>query len=137
MLEMPRIQEVVLPILRDAFPSAQVVSWVPQKKDRVFPIINVRRAGGYPVDPNLLDRATIELTCYGTIETGGLEETERLLLRAQRVLWNAVTNQTVIPGVGYLHSYRQTFGPTQFDSPYDDTWRIQSLIQMGLRPLPN
>lgn len=134
MEEMPRVQEVVIPVLRTAFPLAQVVSWVPEKKDRVFPILNVRRLGGLPVDPELLDLAVIELTCYG-LQSLGIEETDRQLLRAQRVLWDAVKFQTVIPDVGYLHSYRQTMGPTQFDSPYDETFRIQSLIQLGLRPL--
>lgn len=135
MEEMPRIQAVVMPILRDAFPEAQVVSWVPAISDREYPIINVRRLGGYPVDPELLDRATIELTVYG-LQSEGLPASENLLKRAQIALWQAVRLQQVTP-YGYLHSYRQTMGMTQFDSPYDDTFRVQSLIQLGLRPLPN
>lgn len=134
MLEMPRVQEVVIPILREEFPDAQVVSWVPHIKDRQYPILNVRRLGGYPVDPMLLDRATIELTAYTNVD---LEETENLLKRAQIVLWQAVRLQRTVAGKGYLHSYVQTMGMTQFDSPYDDTWRVQSLIQFGLRPMPN
>jgi len=133
MLEMPRVQEVVIPILRSTFPDAQVVSWVPHISDRRYPILNVRRMGGYPVDPTLLDRATIELTAY---TNENVEATEQLLKRAQIALWEAVRTQRVVPGKGYLHSYRQTMGMTQFDSPYDDTWRVQSLIQLGLRPLP-
>lgn len=131
--EMPRVQQIIIPLLRAAFPTVQVVSWVPQVSDRQYPILNVRRAGGYPVDPKLLDRGTVELTSYGNVT---LEDTEELLKDAQIALWDAVENQTVVPGVGYLHSYRQTFGMTQFDSLYDDTWRIQSLIQFGFRPLP-
>lgn len=134
MQEMPRVQDVVIPILRNAFPDAQVVSWVPEKSDREFPILNVRRLGGLPVDPELLDLAVIELTCYG-LQSAGLKATENQLKRAQISIWNAVKYQTVIPDVGYLHSYRQTMGPTQFDSPYDETFRVQSLIQLGLRPL--
>lgn len=132
MAQMPRVQEVVIPLLRTALPSVHVGSWVPELKDRTYPILNVRRLGGLPVDVRLLDRAVIELTAYGDVN---LEDTETLLLDAQEVLWDAVTMQKTIPGVGYLHSYRQTMGPTQFDSPYDDTWRVQSLIQLGLRPL--
>lgn len=131
--EIPRVQEIIIPLLRAAFPTVQVVSWVPEIDDRHYPIMNVRRAGGYPVDPKLLDRGTVELTSYGNVN---LEETEQLLKRTQIALWDAVRNQTVVPGVGYLHSYRQTFGPTQFDSPYDNTWRVQSLVQFGFRPLP-
>lgn len=133
MQEMPRVAAIVIPILRDAFPEAQVVSWMPAVGDRQYPVLKVRRAGGYPVDPTLLDRGTVELTSYGNV---CFEDTEALLQKAQIVLWNAVGNQTVVPGVGYLHSYRQTFGITQFDSPYDNTWRVQSLIQFGFRPLP-
>jgi hypothetical protein len=133
MQEMPRVAAIVIPILRDAFPEAQVVSWMPAVGDRQYPVLKVRRAGGYPVDPTLLDRGTVELTSYGDV---CFEDTEALLQKAQIVLWNAVGNQTVVPGVGYLHSYRQTFGITQFDSPYDNTWRVQSLIQFGFRPLP-
>lgn len=134
MLLMPRVQEVVIPILREDFPEAQVGSWVSYIKDRNYPMINVRRMGGYPVDPAMLDRATIELTVYGNVN---LAETERLLLDAQIAIWDAVRTQRTVPDKGYLHSYRQTMGPTQFDSPYDNTWRVQSLIQLGLRPLPN
>lgn len=134
MQEIPRIQEVVIPILRSEFPDAQVVSWVPDMQNRHYPIINVRRLGGYPIDPRMFDRATIELTVYGNVN---LEETETLLKDAQIVLWDAVRTQRVVSGKGYLHSYTQTMGMTQFDSPYDDTWRVQSLIQLGLRPMPN
>jgi hypothetical protein len=133
MQEMPRIAAIVIPLLREAFPDVQVVSWMPAVEDRRYPVLKVRRAGGYPVDPTLLDRGTVELTSYGDV---CFEDTEELLQKAQIVLWNAVGNQTVVPGVGYLHSYRQTFGITQFDSPYDNTWRVQSLIQFGFRPLP-
>ncbi len=135
MQTMPRIQAVVIPLLRDAFPEAQVVSWVPEKKDRQFPILNVRRMGGYPVDPELLDLATIELTAYG-LQSAGIEATEELLKDAQIVLWRAWRRGVIVPDVGYLSSYRQTMGMTQFDSPYDETFRVQSLIQLGLRPMP-
>lgn len=132
MLEMPRVQQIVMPILRAALPGVQVTSWIPAITDRQYPILNVRRAGGYPVDPRLLDRGTVELTAYSDTF---LEDAEELLKDAQIALWDAVRNQTVVTGVGYLHSYRQTFGPTQFDSPYDNTWRVQSLVQFGFRPL--
>lgn len=134
MQEMPRVQQIIVPLLRNALPNTvQVVSWVPDMTKRLYPILNVRRAGGYPVNPKLLDRGTVELTAYSNTM---LEDAEELLKDAQIVLWNAVENQTVVPGVGYLHSYQQTFGMTQFDSPYDNTWRVQSLVQFGFRPLP-
>lgn len=136
----PRVQEVVLPLLRLYLPAKNVQwddnpgdtgSWVKHINDRVYPVINVRRLGGLPVDLRFLDLPVIELTVYGK---DSLEESEQLLLDAQEVLFDCMTYQRVVPGVGYIHSYRQTMGPTPFDSPYDDTFRIQSLIQLGLRP---
>lgn len=128
---MPRIQEIVIPLLRAEFPDIMITSWVPQVSERTYPLINVRRLGGLPVDVRLLDRPVIELTVFGA---DGIVPTENLYLDARQVLWDAVDKQTVIPGVGYLHSYFETMGPTQFDSPFDDTWRIQGLIQLALRP---
>lgn len=128
---MPRIQEVVLPLLRNGLPGVQVGSWVPDVLDRNFPIVNVRRLGGLPVDVDLLDRPVIELTAYSDV---GLVDCENLYLDARQVLWDAWKSQT-LTARGYIHSYFETLGPTQFDSPYDDTWRMQGLIQLGLRPL--
>lgn len=127
---MPRIQEVVLPLLREQMPEIRFTSWVPDPDKRVFPFINVRRLGGLPVDVERLDRAVIEMTAYSR---DGLVATEDLYLDARTVLWRAVKQQTVTPA-GNLSSFFETLGPTQFDSPFDDSWRIQGLIQLGLRP---
>lgn len=127
---MPRIQEVVLPLLREQMPEVRFTSWVPDPDKRVFPFINVRRLGGLPVDVERLDRAVIEITAYSR---DGLVATEDLYLDARTVLWRAVKRQTVTPA-GHLSSFFETLGPTQFDSPFDDSWRIQGLIQLGLRP---
>lgn len=130
--KMKRIQEVVLPLLQARLdPSIKVVSWGSDVLDRTFPYIMIRRLGGLPVDVDLLDRPVIEMTAYGN---ESLAATEDLYLDARQVLWEAWQNQTVVPTKGYIHSYFETLGPTQFDSPWDDTWRIQGLIQLGLRP---
>lgn len=130
---MPRVQEVVLPLLRARLdPTISVTSWVSDVDLRTYPIVNIRRLGGLPVDLNFLDRPVIEMTVY---HDKGLVEAEDLFMDCRQVLQDAVDKQTVTPA-GYLHSYFETMGPTQFDSPYDDTWRIQGLIQLGLRP-PN
>lgn len=127
----PRIQDVVLPILKAELPGVQVVSWVPDVADRVFPIVNVRRLGGLEVDVDMYDRAVIELTAYTDTN---LADCENLCLDARQVLWDAWKKQTVVTGKGSIGSFFTTLGPTQFDSPYDDTWRVQTLIQLGLRP---
>ncbi len=130
--KMKRIQEVVLPLLKARLDAPiEVVSWGSDVLDRTFPYIMIRRLGGLPVDVDLLDRPVIEMTAYGS---ESLAATEDLYLDARQVLWEAWKNQTVVPTKGYIHSYFETLGPTQFDSPWDDTWRIQGLIQLGLRP---
>lgn len=127
---MPRIQAVVIPILRAALPGVTVTSWITDVDHRTFPIVNVRRLGGLPRHVRQLDMPVIELTAYSR---DGLVATEDLYLDARQALFDAVDDQTVTPA-GYLHSYFETMGPVQFDSPYDDSWRIQGLIQLGLRP---
>lgn len=128
----PRIQEVVLPILKADMPGVQVVSWVPDVADRQFPIVQIRRLGGLEIDVDMYDRAVIELTAYTDTN---LMDCENLCLDARQILWNAWKTQTVVPGKGSIGSFFTTLGPTQFDSPYDDTYRVQSLIQLGLRPV--
>lgn len=142
---MPRVQRVVIPILRNGLrDDIKVGSWVEDVARRSYPLVNVRRLGGLAnaKRPDLLDRAVIELTAYSTAsdpDYPGLTGTEDLYLDAKYLLWKAVHKQTVVEdlngGVGYLHSFFETMGPTQFDSPFDDTWRIQGLIQIGLRPV--
>ena len=128
----PRVQEIVLPILKAELPGVQVVSWVPDVADRQFPIVGVRRLGGLPVDVDMYDRAVIEVTAYSDTN---LVDCENLCLDVRQILWNAWKNQTVVSGKGSIGSYFETLGPTQFDSPYDDTWRVQFLVQLGLRPI--
>lgn len=136
--KMPRIQSVILPELRAEllpdYPDLDVCSWIKDVDRRTYPILNVRRVGGLSVDARLLDRAVVEITAYSR---EGLVETENLYLDARQVLWDMVRRQSVIPAVGYLHSFFEVMGPTQFDSPFDDTWRIQGLIQLAIRPPRN
>lgn len=135
---MPRVHKVILPVLRSELtpdhPGLDVCSWIKDVESRTFPILNIRRLGGQAVDPRLLDRAVVEITAYAKT---GLVETENLYLDARQVLWDMVRRQTVIPNVGHLHSFFEVMGPTQFDSPYDDSWRVQGLIQLAIRPPRN
>lgn len=128
----PRVQEIVLPILKAELPGVQVVSWVPDVDDRLYPIVNVRRLGGLEVDVDMLDRAVVEVTCFTDTN---VQDCENLCLDARQILWNAWKRQTVVANKGSISSFFTTLGPTQFDSPYDDTYRVQTLIQLGLRPV--
>lgn len=131
---MPRVQAVVLPILR-AYPALDgvtITTWVPDIDYRDFPMINLRRVGGFRHDtrPDLLDKSVMEMTAYGT---EGLPETELIYMDALEALYAAVRNQQ-LTDAGYLHSIKETFGMTQFSSLFMDSWRVQGLIALGVRP---
>jgi hypothetical protein len=135
MPQMPRVQRVVLPILRDAltqYPGLKIGSWVEDIDYRDFPMINVRRVGGLPSrdQPLLLGKPVIEMTAYATED---LPSTEELYQDALEALYNAWWKQTVTD-YGSLSLVNETMGMTQFDSPFQDSWRIQGLIQLGIRP---
>jgi hypothetical protein len=132
MSRMPRVQAVLLPILRAGLPGVTITTWGADVDYRSFPLINIRRLGGTRNDrePNLLALPVIEMTAYGN---EGLPETELLYEKALEVLYEAVRNQTQT-SVGYLHSIRETMGATQFSSLFMDSWRVQGLIAFGVRP---
>lgn len=131
---LPRIQRVVLPILRaaPALAGVRIVTWVPDVDDRDYPMINVRRFGGprHAKRPTKLGFPIIEMTAYGNV---GLIETEDLYEDALEALYEAKRLQTLTE-FGYLHSIKETLGTSQFSSLYQDSWRVQGLISLGLRP---
>lgn len=134
MSQIPRIQAVVLPILRaaPALSGVHIGSWVEDIDYRQFPMINIRRLGGErsEVLPTLFSRPVIEMTAYGNV---GLVETEQLYEDALEALYEAVRQQTQTPD-GYLSSIKETLGATQFSSLFMDSWRVQGLLALGLRP---
>jgi hypothetical protein len=132
MSRIPRIQAIVIPILREAFPDVKVSSWVEDIDYREFPMLNVRRIGGVRHDrrPTQLAMPIIELTSFGIT---GLVETEQLYEDALEVLYDAVLTQKQTEA-GYLHSIKETMGATQFSSLFQDSWRVQGLIALGVRP---
>ena len=71
-----------------------------------------------------------ELTAYTEVD---LPTTETLYEDALDALYAAVHSQEPLMGVGYLHSIKETFGATQFSSLFQDSWRVQGLIQFGIR----
>lgn len=133
----PRVQEILFPVMRERltteYPGLEIVSWYKDVSRRSFPFIGVRRLGGNSLDPKRLDMPVIEMTAY---TRDGLVATENLYLDAREVVINMVENQTLTEA-GYLHSYYETMGPTPFDSPFEDSWRVQGLIQVGVRPRRN
>ena len=139
MSKLPRPAAIILPIIKDADLSgiygnvgANVFTWNPQVDYRTYPWIEVRRLGGarHPSYPTQLGLPVIEFTAYTDI---GLPETEQLFEDLLEVLYDAVLHQTQTPD-GYLHSIKETMGATQFSSLFQDSWRVQGLIQLGIRP---
>lgn len=134
MPEMPRVQDVVLPLLRDvpALAGFKVGSWVEDIDYRNFPMINVRGVGGvrHETKPKKLALPVVEMTVYGTVD---LPTTEDAYDDALEAIYDAVLYQT-LTDAGYLHSIKETMGRTQFPSPFSDSWRVQGLIQLGVRP---
>ncbi|MDV6975337.1 hypothetical protein [Mycobacterium intracellulare] len=133
--KLPRVQKIALPILR-AYPDLEGVtigSWVADVDHRKFPLINVRRVGGRGRNskrPNQLALVVVEMTAYGNED---LPATEDLYDVALEALYEAVLRQKVTP-YGHLGSIKETMGATEFGSPFQDTWRVQGLIQLGIRP---
>ncbi|MGZ3380402.1 MAG: hypothetical protein ACXVBB_09065 [Isosphaeraceae bacterium] len=132
MPRLPRVQQIALPILRAALPGVKCGSWVEDIDYRTFPLVNVRRIGGTRNgnQPDKFGLPVVEMTVYGT---AGLVETENLYEDALEALYEAVRLQTQTAH-GYLHSIKETMGATQFPSPFQDSWRIQGLIRLGVRP---
>lgn len=134
MPKMPRVQAVVLPLLRacPALTGVKCGSWVEDIDFRDFPMLNIRRIGGArnPRFPTKLATPVIEMTAYGVVD---LPTTETLFEDALEALYDAVERQTTT-AAGYLHSIKETMGMTQFPSPFQDSWRVQGLIQLGVRP---
>lgn len=133
MAEMPRVQKVVVPLLRGAprLTGVTVVTWIPDIDHRDFPMLQIRRIGGIrnPIAPLIHSSPVIELSAYST---EGLIECEELYETALDVLYTAVHNQTQTDA-GYLQSIYETMGATQFSSLFQDSWRIQGLIRLCVR----
>lgn len=131
----PRVQQVVMPILRQALPAdVTVSSWVNDIDYREYPIVHIRRLGGYRDrdNPRLYDHPVIEMTVLGS---EGLIETEELYNAAYMALVEAAKAQTVVND-GYITYVQETMGMTQFGSLFQDTYRVQGLIKLGIRPNP-
>lgn len=142
MSKMPRIQDVVLPLLRDrqltvpsrngALQQVTVNSWIPDIDKRHLPLVYVRRSGGtrYSGGYDLLAFPVIEMTVFTRED---LIKTEQLYEDALEALFLAVQNQTQTEA-GYLHSITEPMGATQTGSPFQDSWAVFGRIQLGLRP---
>lgn len=122
----------MLPILRSEHPGVEFTTFGADIDYRVFPFVNIRRIGGTrdKDHPTLHGLPVVEITAF-TDE--GMPETEQLYEDVLETLYDAVRKQTVTPQ-GSLSSVKETLGATQFSSPFQDSWRVQGLIRLGIRP---
>lgn len=131
---MIRPQSVVLPILRaePALAGVAVVSQIPDVDYRTFPMVVIQRAGGIRNInlPRRVSRPGLEMTA---VSADGLIEAEELYESALEALYAAVSDQTVVPGVGYLQSILESQGASQTPSGVPDTWAVTGSVQLGLR----
>ncbi|AHJ86389.1 hypothetical protein 40AC_25 [Mycobacterium phage 40AC] len=140
MNRMPRVQKVVAPLLRadSRLAGVTINTWIPDIDYREFPCINIRRIGGIrnPKAPMIHNLPVIEMSAYTSINSdsvdAGLIECEELYETALEVLYDSVQEQRQTDA-GYLTSIYETMGATQFSSLYQDSWRIQGLIRLGVR----
>lgn len=133
MASFPRIQKVVMPILRadPRLEGVTISSWVADIDHRTFPLINIRRIGGRRNEnaPTIHSAPVIEMTAFSTKD---LIDCENIYETALDVLYDAVENQVVTPE-GYIQSMFETMGSTQFSSMFQDSWRVQGLIRLSVR----
>ena len=132
---MIRVQEVVLPVLKAALPTVLVVSWVPDVDHRSFPMISIARRGGVR-NINLPSVYSLPVVDMTAVSADGLIEAEELYEDALDALYASVSDQNVIPGVGYLQSLREEQGASQVPSVYSDSWAVQGSFRVGVRSLP-
>lgn len=133
MAGMPRVQKIVVPLLRGdtRLAGVNITTWVPDIDYREFPIVNVRRIGGNrnPKLPLLNSFPVVEITAYSNEDLIHCEELYETVLD---VLYEAIHNQTPTPD-GYIQSMYETMGATQFSSMFQDSWRVQGLIRLSIR----
>ena len=128
----PRVQDIVLPLLREGLgPGVHVRTWSDNVEHREYPEVRVRRLGGLNTlgsIQNGLEHPGGEITAT-TRE--GLAATEDLAIRCRNILVNS--RNVVVPGVGHLVRVRETLGMTQFPSEIQGTWRVQQLLRTDFR----
>lgn len=135
MPRIPRVETIVLDILRSSPDLAGVTvnTWTPLIDFRSLPLITVQRIGGTRniTLPRHHAVPFVELVAYGKESYG---ETVLQYEAALDALIDAVHKQTLTQA-GYLSSFHENMGATKLESPFTDSWRIQGILALGVRPL--
>lgn len=123
---------MLLALLRERLPGVRFGSWVNDIDYREYPVVNIRRVGGYRSfsGPFGLDHPVVEITVY---HDDGLVEAEELYSRVLDELYRIARDQRELDDGSSVAYVRETMGMTQFSSLFQDTWRVQGLIRVGIR----
>lgn len=132
---MIRPQAVVLPLLRAALPGVSVVSSAPGPNDRQFPLVVISREGGTR-HPGLPRRFALPVLELEAVSADGPVQAEELYDEALDALYDAVSQQLTIAGVGYLHSVNEAQGPTETPSEFPDTWAVTGSVRLAVKASP-
>lgn len=127
-----RPAQVVLPLLRAALPAVTVSTWT-EATGRTYPLVMIGRAGGsrHETRPRLLSVPELD---FSAISDEAPESTDVLYDDVYMALFDAVRAQTVVPGVGYLHSLSEDAGPMTTRGPWPDTYMTSGTVRVGIRP---
>ncbi|MCP3801853.1 hypothetical protein NLX83_21540 [Allokutzneria sp. A3M-2-11 16] len=129
---LPDAEVLVCAILRDALPDIDVVTLIPPDlADRPRPLVWVRRIGGSAVHPQFLDRATVDIQCWGT----GRRQVAGLAEQVRSILWNTHRAQTA-RAEGSLASYQESSAPAEIRTGTQSPrlYRYQATYSLGIRP---
>lgn len=126
-----RAADILLPILRAALPDVTVASWISDVDHRKLPLVLIRQVGGERSDilPQKLVFPLVELSVHTRSD---LADTEKLYNRAWMAL-DAARQQQVVTPAGWIHSLEGAVS-TQSIPVFTDSWRVQGVIRIGLRP---
>ena len=137
---MPRVQAVVLPILKlaPALAGAKIGSWIENADFRTYPLINVRRAGGPGRNIDRPLRLQITQVEIEVITNVSQVATSAMYDDVLDALYQAVVTQqpAVDPDtglvVGYISSIYETSGATELSALFTGTYRTQGMVRLGI-----
>lgn len=121
---------MVLPLLREALPGAQVCTWVEDASHRTYPVVVLNRQGGDDVEQGRtrLQRPKYSLT---VVSDEDHDQAEELYADAVAALRDACRRQTVTPA-GWVPWVKAT-GPMVGRGPWPDTYQAEGTVQVSVR----
>lgn len=145
MAEFPPVEDVILPVLREAFPDIPVHSLIPQETD-AFPFILVRSEpspGFWGGNADFVERTMVAIHVF-TEDPNGDEE-GALLSDAVRVAMRDSVRKPRPPGAESLRrvvltqrprrvtDWATASGPVQYADMPTGTWRYESIYRITYR----